>query len=182
MKRRLFVISSIVIFIFKGYSIEPLKIDVILEENILDEENVQVGDGEYSRIINDTIYTFLCLNYDTTSIYRAFDRLYPIFFEEKSLKNILCKRTFRIDELCLVDSLLSFEFNNKKTKQSYDYVLYSKSLFPYMSEDNNEILMVSGYIRYAGMENDVFPLVYDESIDFFLAKINITKKKLVFIK
>lgn len=158
------------------YSTEPLKIDVVLEEKILSEK--KMSKGTYLRVPEDTIFTYLCVRYDTVGIYRAFDKLYPIFFKEQDLSPILHQRTFHIKELGLADSLLSLEINNKKI----NYTNYTKSLFPYKDDDGNEILMVSGYIRYEGTKYDMFPLVYDKGDDYFLAKINVSEKELIFIK
>lgn len=67
------------------YSNEPLKIDVVLEKKISDIKDRQIGPEGYTRIVNDTVYTILCYNYDTTSIYRAYDRLFTYFLKKKIL-------------------------------------------------------------------------------------------------
>lgn len=162
------------------YSNEPLKIDVVLEKKISDIKDRQIGPEGYTRIVNDTVYTILCYNYDTTSIYRAYDRLFTYFFKEKNISDILQKRTFSIDEIALADSLLSVEFINER--KLYDYKLFSKSLYPYKDINDNYILMVSGYIRYKGLKNSIFPILYHESPDFFLAKINVSKRMIVFFR
>lgn len=184
------LICFIFIFCFSKWLVfpnEPLKVDVILEKKIIDKVNLQIGEGDYTRIVSDTVLTVLCYNYDTASIYRAYDRFYSLFFKEKNVNSFLQKRIFDVDEVALIDKLISMEFNNKRYKFGkeiafYDYKLFSKSVYPYKDVNGNSILMVSGYIRYKGIKYSVFPILYDIAPDFFLAKINISKGELIFLR
>lgn len=168
--------------IFATYSFEPLKIDVVLEEKIIENEYSKVNCSKKGAAISDTIYTYLCLNYDTTSIYKSTDKIFRIFFQEKNIKGFLHKRPFHISEIALADSLISTAMGEKKEYYLYDYKFFSKSLYPYIDENGDYILMVSGYIRYKGLKNSIFPILYHESPDFFLAKINVSKRMIVFFR
>ena len=168
------------------YPNEPLKVVAVLEEKNIDTINHRIGEGGYVRTVNDTVYTILC-SYDTATIYRTHHKLYSLFFKEKQVDDFLQKRIFHIDEVRLADELISAEFNRKRFKFGkelpfYNYKFFSKSLYPYKDINGDSILIVSGYIRYEGIGNSVFPILYDIAPDFYLAKINVSKRTLIFLR
>lgn len=186
MKRFVYFIFICFITKWMAYPNEALKVVAVLEEKNIDTINRRIWEEGYARIVNDTVYTVLCC-YDTTTIYRTQHKLYSLFFKEKCVDDFLHKRIFHIDEVKLADELISAEFNRKRFKFGkelpfYNYKFFSKSLYPYKDINGDSILIVSGYIRYEGIKNSVFPILYDIAPDFYLAKINVSKGVLIFLR
>ena len=161
-----------------------MKIDVVLEEKVMEKKEILIEEGCYARTIRDTVTTYLC-DYDTISFHKVYmNKIFQIYFLEENTDGILPRRIFHINEVNLANQLISEQFDCDREPPFYDYEFFSKSLFPYQDKNGDKILLVSGYIKCKDFSYSNFPIMYhgSPSPDCFLAKINVTKRELIFLR
>lgn len=184
MKKNISIIIAYFVSVLPIFSADIMKIDVVLEETVLEKKDYIVGEGSYARIVRDSVTTYLC-DYDTITFHKVYmNKVFHVFFKEENSDVILQKRPFHINELTLANQLISEQFDCEREPPFYDYKFFSKSLFPYHDKNGDKILIVSGYVKCQDFSYSNFPIMFQESLspDYFLAKINVTKRELVFLQ
>lgn len=183
MKKAFIIIITYFVSVLSVFSADLMEIDVVLEEKILEKKENIIGEGRYARTVRDTVSTYLCYDYDTTTMHKAYmKKIFQYFFKEDNTDGILQRRTFHINEVALANQLIFEQFDCEREHPFYNYKFFSKSLYPYRDMNGDDILIVSGYIKCIEFSYPIFPIIYHESSDCFLAKINVTKKELVFLR